>query len=121
MIGRAAIGYPWIFNEIKHFLQTGEHLPPPTIEQRIGAIRDHLLRSVEWKGPVVGILEMRRHYTNYLKGFPNIKEFRTQLVHKNSVEEIEAVLVQLQDRYSGFLPQRAVAAFSASQLEDCAW
>ncbi len=121
MIGRAAIGYPWIFNEIKHFLQTGEHLPPPTIEQRIGAIRDHLLRSVEWKGPVVGILEMRRHYTNYLKGFPNIKEFRTQLVHKNSVEEIEEILQQLQQRYAGFLPQRLAATFSASQLEDCAW
>src|SRR5258706_2072819 len=89
MIGRAAIGYPWIFNEIKHYLRTGRHLPPPAIEQRIGAIRDHLLRSVEWKGAVVGILEMRRHYTNYLKGFPYIKEFRNQLVQKKTIEEIE--------------------------------
>src|ERR1700733_6214715 len=87
MIGRAAIGYPWIFNEIKHYLQTGTHLPPPSIEQRIRAIREHLLRSLEWKGPVVGILEMRRHYTNYLKGFPYIKEFRNQLVQKGSLEE----------------------------------
>jgi tRNA-dihydrouridine synthase B len=121
MIGRAAIGYPWIFNEIKHYLQTGEHLPPPTIEQRIQAIRDHLLRSVEWKGPVVGILEMRRHYTNYLKGFPHIKEFRNQLVQKKTVEEIDEVLQQVQQRYTGFTPERAVVGFSAGQLEDCAY
>jgi nifR3 family TIM-barrel protein len=121
MIGRAAIGYPWIFNEIKHYLQTGAHLPPPTIEQRIAAIRDHLLRSVEWKGRVVGILEMRRHYTNYLKGFPYIKEFRNQLVQKQSVEEIEEVLLQVQQRYAGFVPERAVTTFSAGQLEDCAY
>jgi len=121
MIGRAAIGYPWIFNEIKHYLQTDTHLPPPTIEQRTGAIRDHLLRSVEWKGPIVGILEMRRHYTNYLKGFPHIKEFRNQLVQKGSVEEIEEILQQVQQRYSGFVPERTVAAFSAGQLEDCAY
>src|SRR5215475_13340757 len=121
MIGRAAIGYPWIFNEIKHFLKTGEHLAPPTIEQRIGAIRDHLLRSVEWKGAIVGILEMRRHYTNYLKGFPYIKEFRNQLVQKMTVEEIEEVLGQVQQRYTGFVPERAVASFSQNQLEDCAY
>jgi tRNA-dihydrouridine synthase B len=121
MIGRAAIGYPWIFNEIKHYLQTGEHLSPPTIEQRCDAIRDHLTRSVEWKGPVVGILEMRRHYTNYLKGFPYIKEFRNQLVHKNSVGDIEEVLLQVQQRYAGFVPERAVAGFSAEQTENCAY
>ena len=121
MIGRAAIGYPWIFDEIKHYLRTGEHLPPPTIEQRCAAIRDHLLRSVEWKGPVVGILEMRRHYTNYLKGFPHIKEFRNQLVVLKTTEEIEAVLLQIQQRYTGFIPQRIVAEFSAEQVGDCAY
>ncbi|HEV2478790.1 MAG TPA: tRNA dihydrouridine synthase DusB [Puia sp.] len=118
MIGRAAIGYPWIFNEIKHFLQTGEHSAPPSIEQRIQAIRDHLLRSVEWKGPVVGILEMRRHYTNYLKGFPHIKEFRNQLVLKKTVEEIDEVLQQVRQRYAGFVPERTVVGFSSSQLEE---
>jgi tRNA-dihydrouridine synthase B len=118
MVGRAAIGYPWIFNEIKHFLQTGEHLSPPTIEQRTLAIRDHLNRSVEWKGPMVGILEMRRHYTNYLKGFPHIKEFRNQLVQKKTVEEIDEVLQQVQQRYAGFTPERAVAGFSSGQLEE---
>src|SRR5882757_992703 len=112
MIGRAAIGYPWIFNEIKHFLQTGEHLPPPGIGQRVGAIRDHLLRSVEWKGSIVGILEMRRHYTNYLKGFPHIKEFRNQLVQKMTVEEIGEVLQWVQMRYAGFVPERAMVGFS---------
>jgi nifR3 family TIM-barrel protein len=121
MIGRAAIGYPWIFNEIKHYLDTGEHLPPPTIEQRCGAIRDHLVRSLEWKGPVVGILEMRRHYTNYLKGFPHIKEFRNQLVQMKTVEEIEAVLLEVQRRYAGFVPQRILAEFSAEQVNDCAY
>src|SRR5580693_4160290 len=113
MIGRAAIGYPWIFNEIKHYLRTGEHLAPPTIEQRCGAIRDHLVRSVEWKGPVVGILEMRRHYTNYLKGFPHIKEFRNQLVQLKTLEEIDEVLQQVQQRYTGFTPERTVVGFSA--------
>lgn len=121
MIGRAAIGYPWIFNELKHFLRTGDHLPPPTIGQRITAIRDHLLRSVEWKGPVVGILEMRRHYTNYLKGFPYIKEFRNQLVQKGSVAEIEEILLQVRQRYEGFVPERIVTSFTAGQLEDCAY
>jgi tRNA-dihydrouridine synthase B len=121
MIGRAAIGYPWIFDEIKHYLRTGEYLPPPTIEQRCAAIRDHLIRSVEWKGPVVGILEMRRHYTNYLKGFPHVKEFRNQLVVLKTTEEIEAILLQVQQRYTGFIPQRILAEFSAEQVDDCAY
>jgi tRNA-dihydrouridine synthase B len=102
MIGRAAIGYPWIFNEIKHFLQTGEHLPPPTLHQRLEVIRQHLYRSVEWKGPYVGITEMRRHYSNYLKGLPNIKEYRYKLVTLNTIEEIEPVLDDIQQHYSGF-------------------
>lgn len=120
MIGRAAIGYPWIFREVKHFLRTGEQLPPPTIEERCAAIRDHLIRSIEWKGPVVGILEMRRHYSNYLKGFPNIREFRNQLVRKKTVEEIEAVLLEVREQYAGQIPDRIVARFSAAQVGDCA-
>jgi tRNA-dihydrouridine synthase B len=111
MLGRAAIGYPWIFNEIKYFLKTGMHCEPPTIEQRVEVIRQHLLRSVEWKGKMLGILEMRRHYTNYLKGYPNIKEFRNQLVHKNSVEEIDEVLQNLSSHYAGFqLPKQPSSA-----------
>lgn len=102
MIGRAAIGYPWIFNEIKQFLKTGEHLPPPTIQQRVDVIRQHLYRSVEWKGMKAGINEMRRHYTNYLRGLPNIKEFRLKLVTISETEEIDEVLNQVVKQYDGF-------------------
>jgi len=102
MIGRAAIGYPWIFNEIKQFLQTGEHLQPPGIQQRVDVIRQHLHRSVEWKGIKAGVNEMRRHYTNYLRGLPNIKEFRLKLVTISEVEEIDAVLDEIVKRYDGF-------------------
>jgi nifR3 family TIM-barrel protein len=112
MIGRAAIGYPWIFNEIKHFVTHGTHAPAPTVQQRADVIRKHLRRSVEWKGEIVGILEMRRHYTNYLKGFPHIKEFRNQLVNLKTVAEIEAVLQEIAARYDGFVPEkRTVASF----------
>ena len=103
MIGRAAIGYPWIFNEIKHFTRTGEHLPPPSIEDRIAVCRKHLYKSVEWKNPVVGINEMRRHYANYLKGLPNIKEYRNKLVVLKTVEEIDEVLNEISRVYTGFL------------------
>lgn len=106
MIGRAAIGYPWIFNEIKHFLKTEEHLSPPTIEQRVEVIRRHLHRSVEWKGLVTGINEMRRHYTNYLKGLPNIKEYRLKLVTQKSLEEIDDTLNEIIKTYSGYQFER---------------
>lgn len=102
MIGRAAIGYPWIFNEIKHFAKTGEYAPPPTLEERIAVCRKHLHKSVEWKGPVVGILEMRRHYANYLKGLPEIKEFRKRLVTLNTTQEIDAVLNEVSAHYKGY-------------------
>jgi tRNA-dihydrouridine synthase B len=102
MIGRAAIGYPWIFNEVKHFLKTGEHLPPPTIQQRVDVIRQHLNQSVQWKGMFAGINEMRRHYTNYLKGLPNIKEFRLKLVTINDPSEIDEVLNEIINYYDGY-------------------
>jgi nifR3 family TIM-barrel protein len=102
MIGRAAIGYPWIFNESQHFLQTGTHLPPPTIEQRIEVCRKHLHKSYHWKGPRIGIFEMRRHYANYLKGMPNIKEYRSRLVVMDQLEEIDAVLDEILTQFKGF-------------------
>lgn len=102
MIGRAAIGYPWIFNEIKHFMATGAHLPPPDITQRVDVIQQHLHKSVAWKGLVPGINEMRRHYNNYLKGLPNIKEYRHQLVTLSSVDEIDAVLTEIRRVYNGY-------------------
>ena len=92
MIGRAAIGYPWFFREVKHYFATGEKLDPPTIEERIEVIKQHLQASVRWKGPKLGIFEMRRHYANYLKGIPNIKPLRSKLVILNTAEEIEQEL-----------------------------
>jgi nifR3 family TIM-barrel protein len=106
MIGRAAIGYPWIFNEIKNYIQNGEHLTPPSIEERVAVIRQHLHRSVEWKGMTAGINEMKRHYANYLKGLPNIKEFRQLLVLAKNVEEIELHLNQVVNTYTGFQFER---------------
>ena len=102
MIGRAAIGYPWIFNEIKHYVKTGEHLPSPTVEDRVEVCKKHLHRSFEWKGPKVGIFEMRRHYTNYLKGLPGIKDYRLRLVTLESVDEIVAVLDEINIKYAGY-------------------
>jgi tRNA-dihydrouridine synthase B len=95
MIGRAAIGNPWIFDQIKQFLQTGAHDPLPGMEQRVEVCRKHLHFAMRWKGDKLGLLEMRPHYANYLKGFPNIKEYRTELVHANSLEEIEAIFERL--------------------------
>jgi tRNA-dihydrouridine synthase B len=103
MIGRAAIGYPWIFNEIKHYVKTGTHLPPPTIEQRVAVIRTHLHKSISWKNETLGILEMRRHYTNYLRGLPNIKGYRLQLVQLNNIEAIEAVLEEILLTYKDYV------------------
>lgn len=80
MIGRAAIGYPWIFNEIKHFFKTGEKLATPTINDRVEAARNHLTWAIEWKGEKLGVFETRRHYTNYFKGIPNFKEYRQKMV-----------------------------------------
>ncbi|MEI8097632.1 MAG: tRNA dihydrouridine synthase DusB [Sediminibacterium sp.] len=107
MIGRAAIGYPWIFREIKHYAKTGELMAPPTLEERIIVCKKHLHKSFEWKGPIAGINEMRRHYTNYLKGLPNIKEFRSKLVTLTTVEEIEAVLDELYKYYQGYVFERS--------------
>jgi tRNA-dihydrouridine synthase B len=104
MIGRAAIGYPWIFREIKHFLKTGEQLPPPTIAERVSAIRRHLQGSIQWKGQKLGVLEMRRHYANYLKGLSHIKEFRTRLVSTDEPAELEAILMDIQQHYES-LPE----------------
>ena len=95
MIGRASIGYPWIFNEIKHFVKTGEILAPPTIKDRVHAAKTHLLESIRWKGLTLGILEMRRHYTNYFRGLPGIKNYRLKLVTYQTEDEILATLDEI--------------------------
>src|SRR5512141_607437 len=92
MIGRAAIGYPWIFNEIKHFFKTGEYLAPPTITDRVNVCKEHLDFSMRWKSKHAGIVEMRRHYTNYFKGLPHFKDYRNKLVTTYSYEEIITIL-----------------------------
>lgn len=101
MIGRAAIGYPWIFNEIKHFFQTGQHLPVPTLVDRVEAARNHLLWSMEWKGERLGIVEMRRHYTNYFKGIPNFKEYKNRLVTTDDREALLGVFEEIIESFSG--------------------
>lgn len=88
MIGRAAIGYPWFFNEVKHFFATGQKLPPPGIRQRIEVAKTHLLKSVEWKGERLGILEMRKHYANYFKGLDHFKEHRMVMVTADRLQDI---------------------------------
>ncbi|GAA4460837.1 tRNA dihydrouridine synthase DusB [Nemorincola caseinilytica] len=104
MIGRAAIGYPWIFREIKHYMATGEILPPPTIAERLGACRKHLQGSVMWKGEKLGILEMRRHYASYLKGLSHVKEFRTRLVSTDSLNHIEDIFGEIARQYAEMQP-----------------
>lgn len=88
MIGRASIGYPWIFSEIKHYRETGRYLPPPTLQQRVDVCKQHFIKSLEWKGNRVGIVEMRRHYSNYFKGIPDFKPFRMKLVTSEDANEI---------------------------------
>lgn len=100
MIGRASIGYPWIFREIKHYFATGEHLPPPTVAERVDAARRHLTRSLEWKGPVLGVVEMRRHYSNYFKGYRGIKPFRQRLVTEMEPATLFATLDEIEEIYS---------------------
>jgi nifR3 family TIM-barrel protein len=100
MIGRASIGYPWIFNEIKHFLKTGQQLEPPTLQQRVAATREHLDFSVQWKNKVLGILEMRRHYTNYFKGIPHFKDVRTKLVTSNDLNELHDILDAIPQQFA---------------------
>lgn len=102
MIGRASIGYPWIFREIKHFMNTGEKLNPPTISERVEAARDHLEMSIQWKGERVGIAEMKRHYTNYFKGISHFKEYRTKLVTSFDLNEIMDTLDFISENEANF-------------------
>jgi len=100
MIGRASIGYPWIFREIKHFFNTGERLAEPTIRERVETCRIHLQKSIEWKGPKTGIFEMRRHYANYFKGIPHFKEYRMKLVKLDQLSDIEEVLSEIESNFA---------------------
>lgn len=100
MIGRASIGYPWIFREIKHYFQTGEQLPPPSVDERVDAARQHLQDSLSWKGEKLGVLEMRRHYAPYLRDLPNIKTYRARLVTEMSPAMLFEILEEVRSVYN---------------------
>jgi tRNA-dihydrouridine synthase len=100
MIGRASIGNPWIFREIKHYFKTGELLPSPTVSERVAAAKQHLKHSIEWKGEKLGVLEMRRHYTNYFRGFRNVKAFRSQLVTTPDPAQLFTILDEIESHYT---------------------
>jgi nifR3 family TIM-barrel protein len=102
MIGRASIGYPWIFDEIKHYMATGEKLPSPDLIERIKVTKNHLDFSVKWKGEKLGILEMRRHYTNYFRGMPNFKPYRSEMVTAGSYRQVCAILDEVAEAYSDY-------------------
>lgn len=100
MIGRASIGYPWIFNEVKQFLRSGKYPQPPDMAERIRVVKKHLEFSIRWKGDRTGILEMRRHYTNYFKGIPDFKSYRMKLVGLLEADEIYSVLDEIGEVYA---------------------
>jgi nifR3 family TIM-barrel protein len=118
MVGRAAIGYPWIFREIKHYAATGELPPPPSVAERVAVCHMHLEKLLEWKGPVYGLYEMRQHYVRYLKGLPNVKELRSQLVILKTVEEITSALNNIAITYEDFEIQREAIAL-VNYHENC--
>lgn len=102
MIGRASIGYPWFFREVKHYFKTGNHLPPPTMQERVDAAKRHLQMAIDWKGEKLGVFETRRHYTNYFKGIPNFKEYRTKMVTSDDAASVFEVFNEALKHYHDF-------------------
>lgn len=102
MIGRATYGRPWIFREVKHYMQTGDTLPQPSVAERVEIAKEHLAKSIEIKGERVGILEMRRHLSNYFKGLPNFKDTRLKLVTLNDPDELQATISSIAERWGDF-------------------
>ncbi|TRZ46463.1 tRNA dihydrouridine synthase DusB [Robertkochia solimangrovi] len=103
MIGRASIGYPWFFKEVKHYFKTGEHLAPPTIEERVNAARRHLEMAIDWKGEKLGVFETRRHYTNYFKGIPHFKDHRTKMVTSDDAVDVFAAFDEVLEKFSDYV------------------
>jgi tRNA-dihydrouridine synthase len=102
MIGRAAIGNPWIFREIKHYIETGEEMAPPTAEERLNVCLQHLQYTINWEGLEKAIHKMRGRYLNYLKGFPDINNFTQKLVRLNQLEEVKSLIDEMKNYYEGF-------------------
>jgi len=103
MIGRASIGYPWFFNEVKHYFKTGEHLQKPNISQRVEMARRHLEMAIDWKGEHLGVVETRRHYTNYFKGIPHFKEYRTKMVTSDHSVDVFAAFDEVEEQFSDYV------------------
>ncbi len=99
MIGRASIGYPWFFKEVKHYFKTGNHLAPPTMEERVQAAQRHLQMAIDWKGEKLGVFETRRHYTNYFKGIPNFKEYRMKMVTSDDAADVFAAFDEVLEKF----------------------
>lgn len=102
MIGRASIGYPWFFKEVKHFFRTGEHMAPPSMQERVDAARRHLQMSIDWKGEKLGVFETRRHYTNYFKGIPHFKEHRMKMVTSDDAVDVFAAFDEVLEKFGDF-------------------
>ncbi len=102
MIGRACIGYPWFFKEVKHYLKTGSELAPPTMEERVEAARRHLQMAIDWKGEKLGVFETRRHYTNYFKGIPDFKEYRLKMVTSDEAPDVFAAFDEVQEKFGNY-------------------
>ena len=121
MIGRASIGNPWVFNHIKHFFATGQYLPESTLAERIAVCRQHLDFSLRWKGPVLGVVEMRRHYSNYFRALPDFKPFRTRLVQENDPATLFALLEEITHTYrSTRLVESPLVIDKEEKAEACA-
>lgn len=102
MIGRASIGNPWFFKQVKHYFNTGEYLKPITLQERVEAARRHLQMSIDWKGEKLGVFETRRHYTNYFKGIPNFKEYRMKMVTSDHSEDVFATFDEVLEKFSDY-------------------
>lgn len=100
MIGRATIGNPWFFKQVKHFFKTGEHLSPINMKDRVMAARRHLQMAIDWKGETLGVLETRRHYTNYFKGIPHFKDYRTKMVTSDDAKDVFAAFDEVEEKFS---------------------
>lgn len=105
MIGRAAVGKPWLFQHIKHYLRTGELLPEPTVSEKVDMARTQFEKSLEYKEGPVGIYEMRRHFSNYFKGLPHFKDMRLKLLTSLDVQEILSLLEKIREKYGDFRPE----------------
>lgn len=102
MIGRASIGYPWFFKEVKHYFKTGEHSAPPTMQERVEAARRHLQMAIDWKGEKLGVFETRRHYTNYFKGIPHFKEYRMKMVTSDDAADVFAAFDEVEEKFGDY-------------------